>query len=88
MKTNIDYIVQVDGSNVLHVVYKSGAERHIEVNGMCAPTYHLTKTQQDFMDNSFKVVCPELNGWGCTLYYWFVDKSHYLLKRFAEVGRC
>lgn len=64
MKTNIDYILQIDGQNLLQVVYKSGANRFIWLGDSY---YVMTKTQQDFMNNSMKVEHKTR--------YWFEGRS-------------
>lgn len=49
MKTNIAYIAQVDGQNILQVHYKSGVDRYIEPNGWGLYEPNMAQTQIDFM---------------------------------------
>ena len=65
MKTNIDYIRQTNGWNVLIVVYKSGFCRYV---GLGDSYYHTTRTQDEFMKNSIRI-----EGERCA--YW-VDKDN------------
>lgn len=65
MKTNIDYIAQTNGWNVLEVVYKSGFRRYI---GLGDSYYMTTRTQDEFMRNAVRIESER-----CT--YW-VDKDN------------
>ena len=46
----IDHILQIEGQNVLQVVYDSGCNRFVELDDY--GNYKLTKSQQKFMNNS------------------------------------
>jgi hypothetical protein len=70
MNNKIDYILQIEGQNVLQVVYKSGANRFIYPDGWGCYGPHMTRTQLDFMSNSYTVI---LDGWRNVTYY--LDKN-------------
>lgn len=71
----IDYILQVDGQNMLQVVYKSGANRFIYPDGWGIYMTNMTKTQRDFIMNSIKVTMINADGWGKSIDYW-LDKEN------------
>lgn len=78
MKTNIDYISQIDGRNHITVFYKGGARRTIYFNGICYP---FTKTQKDFLDKAIEVRLEYewfdfMDVDGCT--YWVIDPEHWV----------
>ena len=60
MKTNIDYIAQSNGWNVLEVVYKSGFRRYI---GLGDRYYMTTRTQDEFMKNSVRIETQYRTYW-------------------------
>lgn len=71
----IDYILQIDGQNMLQVVYKSGTNRYIFPNGWGHYEPNMTKTQRDFYNNSFCAVMINAGGWGRKVYYW-LDRNN------------
>ncbi len=70
MANKIDYICQIEGQNVLQVVYKSGANRFIYHDSWGCYRTNMTRTQLDFISHSFKVT---YEGWQ-NVTYW-LDKD-------------
>lgn len=70
MTNKIDYILQIEGQNVLQVVYKSGTNRFIYPDEWGCYGPHMTQTQLDFVSNSYTVI---LEGWRNVTYY--LDKN-------------
>lgn len=66
----IDYIVQVENQNMLQVVYKSGYNRFIFPDQWGLYESNMTKTQLEFMKNSFKVEMVKADSFDRTFYYW------------------
>lgn len=64
----IDYILQVEGQNILQVVYKSGYNRFVGIDAY--GLYKLTKTQRDFMNNSIIKEYKTPDGWRHNITYW------------------
>ena len=70
----IDYILQVEGQNFLQVVYKSGANRFIYPDQWGCYGSNMTKTQRDFISNSYMVEMPKADKWDRSIYY-YLDKN-------------
>lgn len=70
MKTKIDYILQVDGQNLLQVHYKSGFDRYIFPDGWGNYDTNMTRSQKDFMNNSRREIMINADGWGRSFTYW------------------
>lgn len=70
MANKIDYMCQIEGQNVLQVVYKSGANRFINPDGWGCYGPNMTQTQLSFVSNSYTVI---LEGWRNITYY--LDKN-------------
>ena len=60
MRTNINYIRQANGWNVLEVVYKSGFRRCV---GLGDSYYMTTRTQEEFFKNSERVETEHTTYW-------------------------
>lgn len=75
MKTNIEYILQVEGQNLLQVHYASGANRFIEPGGWGCYGSNMTKSQLDYMHNAKMYEMRNANGWGKSNYYYLLENS-------------
>lgn len=76
MKTNIEYILQVEGQNMLQVHYCSGANRFIHPDGWGDFTPNMTKTQIEYMNNAKMYVWHE--HWWRDCFYWLLDDSPFI----------
>lgn len=65
----IEYILQVQGQNLLQVVYSSGANRFITPDPWGCYGPNMSRTQRDFMDRSIMVTLPP-TGWGRAINYY------------------
>lgn len=72
MKTNIEYILQVEGQNMLQVHYYSGADRFIYPDSWGCYGSHMTKTQLEYMSNA-KMYVMINNTWRDYFYYLLDD---------------
>lgn len=54
----IDYIIQIQGQNLLQIVYKSGVNRFVAPDSEGCYGPNMTQTQRDFMNRSMMVVLP------------------------------
>lgn len=66
----IRYILQVDGQNLLQVVYSSGVNRYITPDGWGNYFPNMTKPQRDFMKNSITVERKGFSPWERKITYW------------------
>ena len=69
----IDHILQIEGQNVLQVVYDSGCNRFVKLDGY--GNYKLTKSQRKFMNNSNYYEMKDATKFGDTIYFW-LDKAN------------
>lgn len=70
----IDYILQIQGQNLLQVVYKSGVNRFIAPDPDGCYGSNMTQTQRDFMSRSMMVILPA-EGWNKAVNY-YVDREN------------
>lgn len=75
MKTNIEYILQVEGQNLLQVHYTSGANRFIKPEGWGCYGSNMTKSQLDYMHNAKMYEMRNANGWDKSNYYYLLENS-------------
>ena len=71
----IEWILQLDGQNMLQVHYSSGCDRYIFPDSYGNYVTNMTRPQRNFMDNSIKVKMLNADGWHRTFYYW-LDKDN------------
>ena len=76
MKTNIQYILQIEGQNMLQVCYYSGANRFIYPDGWGDFTQNMSKTQLEYMKNAKKYVWHE-RYWH-NIFYWLLEDSPFI----------
>ena len=75
MKTNIEYIVQIEGQNLLQVHYTSGANRFIQPDGWGCYGSNMTKSQLEYMSNSRMYEEQNADGRGKSFYYYLLENS-------------
>ena len=66
----IEWILQVDGQNMLQVHYSSGYNRYIFPDGWGNYENNMNKPQRDFMNNSRREIMINAGGWGRDFTYW------------------
>lgn len=71
----IDFIVQIDGQNMLQVHYKSGYNRYIFPDEWGNYDSNMTRAQRDFMNNSRKEIMINADGLYRKFTYW-LDKDN------------
>ncbi len=71
----IEWILQVDGQNMLQVHYSIRYNRYIFPDSYGNYETNMTRPQRNFMDNSIKVEMLNADGWFRTFYYW-LDKDN------------
>lgn len=71
----IEYILQIQGQNLLQVHYTSGANRYIEPDQYYCYGSNMTKTQLDYMHNAKMYEMIDANGFGRSHYYYLQDNS-------------
>ncbi len=71
----IEWILQLEGQNMLQVHYSSGYDRYIYPDGYGNYETNMTRPQRKFMDNSIKVEMLNTDGWYRKFYYW-LDKDN------------
>lgn len=75
MKSNIEYILQIDKQNILQVHYSSGANRFIYPDAWGCYGSNMSKSQLDFMHNSQMYEMENGDGWGKSFYYYLLENS-------------
>lgn len=70
----IEYILQVQGQNLLQVVYTSGAKRFITPDSWGCYGSNMSRAQREFMDRSIMVTLPP-TGWNRAVDY-YIDGEH------------
>lgn len=78
----IDYALQVEGQNLVQVVYKSGANRYIGLNR--DRVYAFNGTQREFMEAARKIVMKNADGFGTEITYWLRSDDHARLDAIAR----
>lgn len=66
----IEWILQIDGQNMLQIHYSSGCNRYVFPDEWGGYESHMTKTQRNFIKESIKVKMLNADGWYKTFYYW------------------
>ena len=70
----IEYILQVQGQDLLQVVYTSGANRFITPDSWGCYGSNMTRTQREFMNKSIMVTLPPTGCYRAINYY--LDGEH------------
>lgn len=81
----IRFILQVEGQNLLQVVYESGANRYIYPDSWGDYTHNMTKTQRDFYNNSIVAFNKGFSPWEHRIKYWFRKESPDSFIKFCSV---
>lgn len=69
----IDFIVQIEGQNLLQVHYTSGYNRFIRPDDWGNYKSNMTKTQRRYIEKSVMYEMKNADGWGTVHYYYLLD---------------
>ena len=70
----INYVLQIEGQNLLQVVYNSGYCRYIDPDQWGDYYPNMSKTQKQFMKNAIQKTLPSGDSFGRSIIYW-LDKD-------------
>ncbi len=75
MKTNIEYILQIEGQNLLQVHYTSGTNRFVKPDSWGCYGSNMTKSQLNYMNNAKMYEMRNANGFCESNYYYLLENS-------------